>query len=188
MTNGTPPPSCRSPSWTTTPGTTCSASSRSAGSSRSSGRSCCWSRPIRGRACFTTGWPRNSRAVSTSMSSQLPQPYTLNDVVCWFLGARGRREEAYVRLRGILQGCDLRAAPGAAPPGGDLRIRPVRHHHLRPAARDGHQPGTLRRAPVDRSDLLLAQSRRRPADRARPAAAARGLSPVRPPVRLARPT
>src|ERR1700724_2237938 len=34
---------------------------------------------------------------------QLPQPYTLNDVVCWFLGARGRREEAYVRLRGILK-------------------------------------------------------------------------------------
>jgi hypothetical protein len=35
--------------------------------------------------------------------SQLPQPYTLNDVVCWFLGARGRREEAYVRLRGIIK-------------------------------------------------------------------------------------
>jgi len=25
--------------------------------------------------------------------TQLPQPYTLNDVVCWFLSARGRREE-----------------------------------------------------------------------------------------------
>ena len=36
-------------------------------------------------------------------TSQLPQPYTLNDVVCWFLGARGRREEAYVRLRGLLK-------------------------------------------------------------------------------------
>jgi TIR domain-containing protein/SIR2-like protein len=35
--------------------------------------------------------------------SLLPQPYTLNDVVCWFLGARGRREEAYVRLRGLLK-------------------------------------------------------------------------------------
>src|ERR1700690_3002042 len=35
--------------------------------------------------------------------SSLPQPYTLNDVVCWFLAARGRREEAYVRLRGILK-------------------------------------------------------------------------------------
>ena len=36
-------------------------------------------------------------------TAQLPQPYTLNDVVCWFLGARGRREEAYVRLRGIIK-------------------------------------------------------------------------------------
>src|SRR6202167_767992 len=35
--------------------------------------------------------------------SLLPQPYTLTDVVCWFLGARGRREEAYVRLRSILK-------------------------------------------------------------------------------------
>ncbi len=34
--------------------------------------------------------------------SLLPKPYTLNDVVCWFLSGRGRREEAYVRLRGIL--------------------------------------------------------------------------------------
>ena len=33
----------------------------------------------------------------------LPQPYSLNDVVCWFLAARGRREEAYVRLRSILK-------------------------------------------------------------------------------------
>jgi hypothetical protein len=35
--------------------------------------------------------------------SELPKPYTLNDVVCWFLAARGRREEAYVRLRGIIK-------------------------------------------------------------------------------------
>lgn len=34
---------------------------------------------------------------------QLPQPYTLNDVVCWFLSSRGRREEAYTRLRSILR-------------------------------------------------------------------------------------
>ena len=33
----------------------------------------------------------------------LPQPYTLNDVVCWFLAARGRREEAYTRLRSVLR-------------------------------------------------------------------------------------
>jgi hypothetical protein len=36
-------------------------------------------------------------------TSLLPPQYTLNDVVCAFLGARGRREEAYVRLRGILK-------------------------------------------------------------------------------------
>src|SRR4051812_33297725 len=36
-------------------------------------------------------------------TAQLPQPTTLNDVVCWFLSMRGRREEAYVRLRGILR-------------------------------------------------------------------------------------
>jgi TIR domain/SIR2-like domain len=35
--------------------------------------------------------------------SLLPQPYTLNDVVCWFLSGRGRREEAYVRLRSIMK-------------------------------------------------------------------------------------
>ena len=35
--------------------------------------------------------------------AQLPSPCTLNDVVCWFLAARGRREEAYTRLRGVLR-------------------------------------------------------------------------------------
>jgi hypothetical protein len=35
--------------------------------------------------------------------AELPQPYTVNDVVCWFLSARGRREEAYVRLRSIIK-------------------------------------------------------------------------------------
>ena len=35
--------------------------------------------------------------------ADLPQPYTLNDVVCWFLSARGRREEAYVGLRSIIK-------------------------------------------------------------------------------------
>jgi hypothetical protein len=45
-------------------------------------------------------------------TSLLPKPYTLNDVVCWFLSARGRREEAYVRLRGILK--DAAFEPPAA--------------------------------------------------------------------------
>ena len=33
----------------------------------------------------------------------LPQPLTLNDVVCCYLGQRGRREEAYTRLRSIMR-------------------------------------------------------------------------------------
>lgn len=45
-------------------------------------------------------------------TSRLPQPYTLNDVVCWFLAGRGRREEAYVRLRAILK--DASFAPPEA--------------------------------------------------------------------------
>ena len=45
-------------------------------------------------------------------TAQLPQPYTLNDVVCWFLGARGRREEAYTRLRSVLR--DANFAPPLA--------------------------------------------------------------------------
>jgi hypothetical protein len=36
-------------------------------------------------------------------TAQLPRPYTLNDVVCWFLGSRGRREEAYTRLRSLFR-------------------------------------------------------------------------------------
>jgi hypothetical protein len=36
-------------------------------------------------------------------TARLPQPYTLNDVVCWFLAARGRREETYTRIRSILR-------------------------------------------------------------------------------------
>jgi hypothetical protein len=44
--------------------------------------------------------------------AELPKPYTLNDVVCWFLAARGRREEAYVRLRSIIK--DANFEPPAA--------------------------------------------------------------------------
>ena len=42
----------------------------------------------------------------------LPEHYTLNDVVCWFLAARGRREEAYTRLRSVLR--DATVAPPRA--------------------------------------------------------------------------
>jgi hypothetical protein len=36
-------------------------------------------------------------------ASLLPHPLTLNDVVCSYLGQRGRREEAYTRLRSIMR-------------------------------------------------------------------------------------
>jgi hypothetical protein len=45
-------------------------------------------------------------------AARLPQPLQLNDVVNWYAGARGRREEAYVRLRAILR--DLPCSPPAA--------------------------------------------------------------------------
>jgi hypothetical protein len=40
-------------------------------------------------------------------ASVLPQPLTLNDVVCAYLGQRGRREEAYTRLRSIMREVDF---------------------------------------------------------------------------------
>jgi hypothetical protein len=36
-------------------------------------------------------------------TAELPDPYNLNDVVCVFLAGRGRREEAYVRLRSVIK-------------------------------------------------------------------------------------
>jgi hypothetical protein len=42
----------------------------------------------------------------------LPRPLTLNDVVCCYLGERGRREEAYTRLRSIMR--EVQLAPPLA--------------------------------------------------------------------------
>jgi TIR domain/SIR2-like domain len=44
-------------------------------------------------------------------TADLPRPYTLNDVVCVFLAARGRREEAYVRLRSIIKDGNFEPPP-----------------------------------------------------------------------------
>jgi hypothetical protein len=41
----------------------------------------------------------------------LPSAYTLNDVVCQFLANRGRREEAYTRLRTILRETNFAPPP-----------------------------------------------------------------------------
>ncbi len=35
--------------------------------------------------------------------SRLPSPYTINDVVCWYLSTHGRREDTYVRVRAVLR-------------------------------------------------------------------------------------
>ena len=45
-------------------------------------------------------------------TARLPKPYTLNDVVCWYLSARGRREDTYTRMRAILR--DTNFAPPKA--------------------------------------------------------------------------
>jgi len=58
-------------------------------------------------------WVAEKLAAKLSVdTSQLPRPYTLNDVVCWFLSSRGRREEAYTRLRSIFR--DANFAPPLA--------------------------------------------------------------------------
>jgi hypothetical protein len=43
--------------------------------------------------------------------SELSPPITLNDVVCCYLGQRGRREEAYTRLRSIMREVQLTPPP-----------------------------------------------------------------------------
>ena len=35
--------------------------------------------------------------------AKLPSPYTINDVVCWYLSTQGRREDTYVRMRAVLR-------------------------------------------------------------------------------------
>jgi TIR domain/SIR2-like domain len=49
-------------------------------------------------------WAAEKLAARLNVSrTDLPDRYTLNDVVCLFLAGRGRREEAYVRLRSVLK-------------------------------------------------------------------------------------
>ncbi len=64
----------------------------------------------------------------------LPQPYTLNDVVCWYLSSHGRREEAYTRIRSIPARREFRPASRPAPTRANHRLRSVHHHDLRPPA------------------------------------------------------
>ncbi len=49
-------------------------------------------------------WLAGRLATRLSVDTRtLPQPLSLNDVVCHYLGNRGRREEAYTRLRSIMR-------------------------------------------------------------------------------------
>jgi TIR domain/SIR2-like domain len=49
-------------------------------------------------------WLAEKLAARLSVATnELPQPLTINDVMCSFLGQRGRREEAYTRLRSIMR-------------------------------------------------------------------------------------
>jgi hypothetical protein len=49
-------------------------------------------------------WLEEKLAAKLSVDpSVLPQPLTLNDVICAYLGQRGRREEVYTRLRSIMR-------------------------------------------------------------------------------------
>jgi hypothetical protein len=49
-------------------------------------------------------WLAEKLATRLSVNpAELPQPLTLNDVMCSYLGQRGRREEAYTRLRSIMR-------------------------------------------------------------------------------------
>jgi hypothetical protein len=49
-------------------------------------------------------WLAEKLAVRLAVdTAALPQPLTLNDVMCSYLGQRGRREEAYTRLRSIMR-------------------------------------------------------------------------------------
>jgi hypothetical protein len=49
-------------------------------------------------------WMAEKLAVKLGVdTSRLPEGYTLNDVVCWFLSTHGRREDTYTRMRSILR-------------------------------------------------------------------------------------
>jgi hypothetical protein len=36
-------------------------------------------------------------------TSRLPRPFSINDVVCWYLSTHGRREDTYVRMRSVVR-------------------------------------------------------------------------------------
>jgi hypothetical protein len=118
-------------------------------------------------------------------TTQLPQPYTLNDVVCWFLSSRGRREEAYTRLRSILREANF------APPPALRRLAQITDFNLFVTTTFDpllEQAINAERFGGAQSTEVIAYAPNRVAglaDRARSIPAARGLPPAGPPVRVA---
>ena len=67
---------------------------------------------VEGRPRLLYDWVAERLAQKLNVDArELPPHYTLNDVVCLFLANRGRREEAYVRLRGILKDAEFEPPP-----------------------------------------------------------------------------
>ncbi len=63
---------------------------------------------VEGRPRLLYDWVAERLAQKLTVDvRELPPHYNLNDVVCLFLANRGRREEAYVRLRGILKDAEF---------------------------------------------------------------------------------
>jgi hypothetical protein len=57
-------------------------------------------------------WLAEKLAVRLNVpAASLPSPFSLNDVVCQFLANRGRREEAYTRVRSILRETNFSVPP-----------------------------------------------------------------------------
>jgi hypothetical protein len=57
-------------------------------------------------------WLAEKLAAKLGVDSEaLPQPLTLNDVMCAYLAHRGRREEAYTRVRSILRETEFEPPP-----------------------------------------------------------------------------
>src|SRR5882757_357605 len=116
--------------------------------------------------------------------TELPQPYTLNDVVPVPRHPRAARGSLCPTAKHPA-GCQPRAVGKSATSGREHRFRSVRLHHFRSAAGDGHQSRAIRRLCVHGCGQLCAQSRGGSAGGTRPAAAAAGLPPVRSRLRLA---
>jgi hypothetical protein len=54
--------------------------------------------------CLLHDWIAERLAARLNVdASRLPQPYTINDVVCWYLSTHGRREDTYARMRSVVR-------------------------------------------------------------------------------------